>query len=175
MKMSRRRLLLGALGGGAALAGAGLLGYAPAGGALADGGHDYRFLLEGDRAVLAAVVPVFLAGALPEAGRDGLVRQVLRDVDTGITHLSERTRAELRELFELLDGKLGRVVVAGIWSSWAEARPAELEAFLSSWRHSYLDLLRTAYAGLHDLVLGVWYGTPAAWPSIHYPGPPPIL
>ena len=37
------------------------------------------------------------------------------------------------------------------------------------------ELLRSAYAALHDLVLGAWYGNPDNWPGIGYPGPAEIL
>jgi hypothetical protein len=51
----------------------------------------------------------------------------------------------------------------------------EVAAFLQGWRTSRLGLLRSAYAALHDLVLGAWYGTPDTWEAIGYPGPPEIL
>lgn len=175
MRLSRRQLLGFGLLGGATLAGAGWIGMAPATGVLDDPGHRYGVLGASDRAVLAAVVPVLLAGALPETGRDGLILDIVRDVDGAIGLLPLRTQAELRQLFDLLSGKLGRVVLAGVRADWGHADAATIDAFLSDWRNSYLDLLKTAYAGLHDLVLGVWYGNPAAWPGIHYPGPLPIL
>lgn len=175
MKLSRRQLLVYGLSGGAALAGAGLVGLAPAGGVLADTGYAYGFLGEADRAVLAAVVPVLLAGAMPEAGREAGVLATVRGVDQAILYLPERTRAELRQLFDLLGGKLGRVVLAGVWADWPQADAKSVDAFLNDWRASYVELLRAAYAGLHDLTMAVWYGNPEAWPSIHYPGPPAIL
>lgn len=175
MNLNRRQLLIFGLTGGAALAGAGLLGFAPAGGVLDDPGHRYGVLNEADRAVLAAVVPVILDGALPAENPEESVRAVLRDIDGAIGLLPLRVRAELRQLFDLLDGKLGRVVLAGVWASWAQASPEAIDGFLNDWRGSYLDLLRTAYGGLHELVLGVWYGNPASWPTIRYPGPPAIV
>ncbi|MBI2382383.1 MAG: hypothetical protein HYV16_16665 [Gammaproteobacteria bacterium] len=168
MLLSRRQLLVHALQGGALLAGAPAL-------ALAETSMASRFLTEADQLILAAVVPVILAGALPVEGRKAAIEGVIRDLDSAIAHLPERTRDELRQLFELLDGRLSRLALTGLWAQWAELRPAQVEEFLGEWRESYLDLLRTAYAGLHDLILGVWYGTPAAWSGIGYGGPPPIL
>lgn len=168
MLLSRRQLLVHALAGGALLAGAPVLDLAAA-------PLPTRFLAESDQLMLQAVVPAILAGALPVEGRKAAIAGVIRDLDGAIAHLPERTRAELRELFELLDGRLSRLALTGLWAGWAELRPAQADGFLNEWRASYVDLLRAAYAGLHDLILGVWYGTPAAWAGTGYGGPPPIL
>jgi len=45
---------------------------------------------------------------------------------------------------------------------------------LGRWQHSRLALLRSAYDGLHQLVLAAWYGNSRAWPAIGYPGPPSL-
>jgi hypothetical protein len=74
-------------------------------------------------------------------------------------------------LFGLLGFAPARVLLAGLWPSWA--RPARRgRDFLQGWRTSRLGLLRSAYAALHDLTFGAWYGTPDTWPAIGYPGPP---
>jgi hypothetical protein len=43
---------------------------------------------------------------------------------------------------------------------------------LARWQASRVSLLRSAYGGLHQLLLAAWYGNPLAWQAIGYPGPP---
>lgn len=138
-----------------------------------DTDHTYRFLTEEDRIIVAAIAPVMLAGALPSGSRDKL-REVVRGVDYAISLLTDATREELRDLFGVLGNASGRVVLAGVWSHWSHARPNDIEEFLDEWRGAYLDLLRQGYLGLHELIMAAWYGNPASWEAVGYPGPPRI-
>ncbi len=136
-----------------------------------------RGLTLSGRTIIAAIVPAMLAGALPEAGeaRRKAIAQTVEGVGIAIAGLSAAAQKELAELFTLLDIAPVRVLLAGLWPRWEEASPAEVAAFLQGWRASRLGLLRSAYAALHDLVLGAWYGNPDTWEGIGYPGPPEIL
>jgi hypothetical protein len=173
--LTRRQFIQAGLVGGAALAAAGLfysrsLKEAPAG-AVPQG------LTLPERAIIGALVPAILAGALPESGearRQAIVRTV-DGVGVAIAGLSAAAQKELAELFALLGFAPARVLLAGLWPAWEQASVAEVAEFLQGWRFSRFALLRSAYAGLHDLVLGAWYGTPETWERIGYPGPPEIL
>ena len=126
---------------------------------------------------MAAIVPAVLAGALPPAGearREAIARTV-DGVGVAIAGLSAPAQKELAELFTLLGFAPARVLLARLWPAWEAATPADIAAFLEGWRESRFALLRSAYAGLHDLVLGAWYGTPDTWERIGYPGPPEML
>ncbi len=68
----------------------------------------------------------------------------------------------------------GRRVFAGVASPWNEAPPDEIEAFLARWQSSRWALKRSAYDGLHQLVMAAWYAQPRAWASIGYPGSPSL-
>lgn len=173
--ITRRQFIKAGIVGGAALAAAGLfhsrsLKEAPAG-AVPQG------LTLSARAIIGALVPAILAGALPESGeaRRQAVARTVDGVGVAIAGLSAAAQKELGELFALLGFAPARVLLAGLWPRWEEASAADIAAFLEGWRTSRLGLLRSAYAALHDLVLGAWYGTPEAWPAIGYPGPPEIL
>jgi hypothetical protein len=174
--ITRRELLKWALIGGAGLA----TGCVRVGGAareatpFEDNEHPYGFLTEEDRIIVAAIVPVMLAEALPPTGdqREQSLREIVRGVDYAIGLLTDATREELRDLFDVLGNALGRVVLAGIWSGWASAKPDDVAEFLDGWRNAYLDLLRQGYQGLHELIMAAWYGNPASWAAIGYPGPP---
>ena len=173
--ITRRQFIKAGIVGGAALTAAGIfysrsLKEAPAG-AVPQG-----LTLPG-RAIVAAIVPVVLAGALPASGeaRRQAVARTVDGVGVAIAGLSAAAQKELSELFSLLGIAPARVLLAGLWPSWEQASAAEVAAFLQGWRESRFALLRSAYAGLHDLVLGAWYGTPDTWERIGYPGPPEML
>ncbi len=129
------------------------------------------FLGAADVEMLRAIAPVLLDGALPPERRAGAIEDVIAGVEIAISRLPPATRAELRELFDLLGFWPARVLAAGVWSPWAEADAAEIETFLAGWRASWIGLLRTAYLALHELVMAAWYGNPKSWARIGYPGP----
>ena len=133
---------------------------------------------ESDRraVVLAALIPVFLEGALPATGeaRAELITRTIAGVEKAIAGLSLATQKEIGELFDLLSFAPTRMIIAGIWSAWPEATPEAIGRFLESWRHSRFDLLKSGYAALHDLIFGAWYARPDTWAAIDYPGPPKV-
>jgi hypothetical protein len=96
-------------------------------------------------------------------------------VGVAIAGLSASAQREIAELFGLLGVAPARMLVAGVWPSWENASAADIAAFLERWRTSRFALLRSAYAALHDLVLGAWYGDAGSWAAIGYPGPPEVL
>jgi hypothetical protein len=126
------------------------------------------------RRIVTAMAPAFLAGALPQAAaeRHAAIVETVDAVDTAIGGLPPGTQAELTQLFGLLSFTPARIVVAGLWPDWDHASPDAVEAVLARWQASRIALLRSAYDGLHQLVLAAWYGNPRAWPAIGYAGPP---
>jgi hypothetical protein len=129
----------------------------------------------GARAVLAAIIPVLLEGALPATSDAPAARaETLARVEAAIAGLPPSTRKEIAELFSLLGFAPTRCLVAGVWSSWSEAAPDSVAAFLARWRDSRFVLLRSAYAALHQLVFAAWYADPRAWPATGYAGPPSL-
>ena len=125
------------------------------------------------RAVVAAIAPVMLAGALP-ANDPVLLRELVAGVGQAIDGLPPAVRKEVDQLFALLSFAPTRALIAGVWSPWHEASPASIGAFLDRWRDSRLALLRSAYGALHQLVFAAWYGNSNAWPAIGYAGPPSL-
>ncbi len=125
-------------------------------------------------AVLSAVVPVFLDGALPAdpAAARLAVRETVASVGDAIAGLPPAAQHELAQLFSLLGFAPARIALARVSSPWPEAGRDEVAAFLARWRESSFLLFRSAYAALHQLVFAAWYGNPASWPAIGYPGPP---
>ena len=156
--------------------------------ALAAGGAAYRlvrgpvppgrFVLDGAaRAALAAIVPAMLGEALPHGGdaRSRALDGAIAGVGTAIHGLPLAAQQEVQDLFGLLALAPARRFVAGVKDGWPEADPAQVAAFLQSWRTHRLATLQTAYLALHDLILGAWYADAAHWAAIGYPGPLPEL
>ncbi|WP_058049402.1 hypothetical protein [Janthinobacterium sp. Ant5-2-1] len=173
MGMRRRSFLkLGVLG--AAVLAAGGAAYRLVRGPALPG----RFVLDGEaRAALAAIVPAMLGSALT---RDATARAAALDgaiagVDTAIRGLPLAAQQEVQDLFGLLALAPARRFVAGVDKGWLDAEPAQVAAFLQSWRTHRLATLQTAYLALHDLILGAWYADAAHWAAIGYPGPLPEL
>lgn len=173
--VTRRQFIKAGLIGGVALTAAGLFYSRSLKEALSTAAS--RGLTLSVRTIIAALVPAMLAGVLPESGeaRRKAIAQTVDGVGVAIAGLSAAAQKELSELFALLGISPVRVLLAGLWPRWEEASPAEIAAFLQGWRMSRLELLRSAYAALHDLVLGAWYGNPDTWEGIGYPGPPEML
>jgi hypothetical protein len=174
---TRRTFLAAGIAGGAALAVAYWLRETPS--YAAAGGADASPLAALDRnapAIVAALVPVVLDGALPARGdgRAAATAQTVDDVGRAIAGLAPAAQRELAELFSLLGFAPARIVLAGVRAPWTEARPEEVAAFLERWRTSRWMLLRSAYDALHQLIVAAWYGNPQSWPTIGYPGPPAI-
>ena len=130
----------------------------------------------GRTAILSALIPVVLAGALPAqaSAAEPLIVRTIGGIEQTIVGLSLPAQKEIGELFDLLAFAPTRILAAGLWSPWPEATPEALAAFLESWRHSRFDLLKSGYAALHDIIFGAWYAHPDSWEAIGYPGPPEV-
>ncbi len=127
------------------------------------------------RAVIAAIVPVLLEGALADVQASVEARaEVVAGVDRAVAGLPPASRKELEQLFALLSFAPTRCLLAGVWSPWPQASRASIASFLASWRDSRFDLLRSGYGALHQLVLAAWYGNARSWPMIGYGGPPSL-
>lgn len=129
------------------------------------------------RTVVRAIAPVILLGAFPAADpeRAGALERITQGVALAVGALSAASQKEVAELFALLAFAPTRIAVAGLTSPWEQASAADIEAFLKRWQHSRLDLLKSGYQALHDLVLGAWYADPQSWATIGYAGPPALV
>jgi hypothetical protein len=127
-------------------------------------------------AIVAAIASVLLDGALPgdAAGRGAAVDATVANVARAVAGLPPGAQHELGQLFALLAFAPTRIALAGVSPSWREARGEDVAAMLSRFRDSRFLLLRSAYAALHQLVFAAWYGDPASWAAIGYPGPPEL-
>lgn len=145
--------------------------------ALLAAGTIYEFSTGADeRAILTAIAPVMLDGALPgdAASRAAAVQEVLRGMDVAVAGLPLELRAQLNQLFGLLRFPLTRRFIAGVRDPWPIAQPQEVARFLLAWRYNRSARLRGAYDALHQLLMASWYGNERAWTAIGYAGPPHV-
>ncbi len=170
---TRRQFLKYGVAGALALAAAGIARGQPADRAYraASGTEPLTILGADDRAVLAAVAPVLLAGT--GAAREP-VDAVVGSVDRAVAALPPHLQREVLQLLALLGSWAGRRWIAGVASPWPQASGADVAAFLERWRFSRWALLQQGYHALHDLVLAAWYARPDSWPAIGYAGPPEV-
>jgi len=173
---TRRTFLLAGLAGTAALVAAGWLRstrVAPG----RQGSEQGTAALSADaNDVLSAVIPVFLAGALPadtDAAK-GALRETIASVGVAIAGLPPAAQRELAQLFSLLGFAPARVALTGVSSAWRDAGSDDVAAFLERWRTSSFLMFRSAHAALHQLVFAAWYGNAESWAAIGYPGPPKL-
>ena len=136
--------------------------------------HDGRVDRAESDAVLVAIAPVMLHGALPEssAAHREAVQATVRQVQAAMEMLPLAAQRELAQLFALLTWAPTRFALTGLVSPWETATADVVAGALLALRDSSVALKRSAYAALHQLVLGAWYASAEAWPAIGYPGPP---
>jgi hypothetical protein len=136
----------------------------------------HRIIDEDAARMVAALIPVILAGALPEepAARARAVRETVDAFDRAVSGLTPSVQDEVGQLFSFLSFAPTRIGFAGLWVPVDEATPEELKAFLTRWRSSSFDLQRYSYNALTQLIQAAWYGNGASWTAIGYPGPPPL-
>jgi hypothetical protein len=148
----------------------------PAHAAEPDTDRNFTNLTSADADALTRIIPVMLLGALPQdrGQLNAAVGEVIRGVDITIGYQSLSVRGEIRDLFGLLTKGVTRALVAGVWTSWENASDQDVRKFLMSWRDSRLGMLRSAYIGLNNLIVGSWYSNPMSWARIGYPGPPKL-
>src|SRR5262249_27014241 len=120
----------------------------------------YRVLDEESAATIAALVPVVLAGALPEeqSARTRAMAENVETFDGAVSSLAPAIQEEIGQLFSFLHFAPTRAAFAGLWDPVSESSAAELRAFLMRWRTSRFDLQRASYHALTQLIQASWYG-----------------
>ena len=137
---------------------------------------NYQFLDAQTAALAAALVPVVLAGALPAeaAARARAIEEVTGGFDRAVAGLAPAVRKEVDELFSILRFPPVRLMFTGLWSPVEESSTEEIAAFLTRWRRSRFEIQRAGYQAITQLIQAAWYGNPASWAFIGYPGAPAI-
>ena len=179
MKLTRRQLIKTGLVGGGVLA---ISGYVSKGVFWGAGtkpavveGQTLQHLTAEDAKMLAAVVPVVLQDALPGNAqqREALAQEVIGALDLVFDGMIPAVRKEAGQLFTLLKLAPARWLTTRI-TSWDNASPQSVKAWLDRWQHSDTQLFQTAYDAIQQMIMGAWYGNPKSWQLVGYPGPPEL-
>jgi hypothetical protein len=170
---SRRELLKVGLLGSLALTGAGYVGGFVARAQAAQG--KLAFFRPGDEALARAVIRSFLSGILPAepAANRQAVEESLATTDRYFAALSPATQGEAQQALGLMNLAPVRWLL-GVWSPWASAGEAQVNAALEALRTSRLATARQIFQLLSAMATVGWYGQPASWAAIGYPGPPTV-
>lgn len=169
--MNRRQWIGSGVAAAAVLLAAGLIFESQDDSAPADS-YRFRALDEADRAILAAILPVMLAGSLPR--NEDALRSAIEGFDAAIAGVTPSTQSEVAQLFMILRVAPLRMIATGIMRPWHLATDDEITRFLNGWRYSNIASLRSAYDALHQTAYAAWYGNPQSWPQVGYPGPPKL-
>ena len=165
--MKRRSLLKLGLGGAV------LLGVVGGGLALLKPGLVDGHMSPSARELMQAVALSVMDGLWPAAGpaRDAALQAHLDRVDANIGGYPAAVRAELSQLFALLDSSGGRLALIGMSQDWPQASAAEIQKIMNELRLSSLDLRQQIYHALRDLNTIAFFTAPEHWASSGYPGP----
>ena len=123
--------------------------------------------------LLEALIRGFLGPALTTAAvkPEDALATCKQNVLAGISGLPPLVQAEIGELLDMLSHPVGRRLLGGPASEWRQATDEELSKFLTGLRFHSLTMLRPAYSGLHNIVLGSWYSADISWDAIGYARP----
>lgn len=137
-------------------------------------GYRFRFLTRDDIVLFEALLPALVGPAMAEepALRRTQIRDTIERIDAGIHQFGPANQKELRGLFDLLNFSVTRVTVARVWSGWANASTAEVDAFLNRWRTSGIGLFNNGYIALTKVSNVAFYGHENHWHVSGYAGPP---
>ncbi|WP_282110049.1 TAT leader-containing periplasmic protein [Shewanella algicola] len=162
--MKRRTFITGAFAGTAALA-LGVNLYSPTLTTASDDIHH--------RVLFSVFIPIFLDGSLPEVAnhREMAINRTLDAIVQSIDHLPQAQQDELMELLDLLEGRFGLLLLSGSMTPLLGRDPQQLIDMLESWRYNFLDMLKTAYSGLRELIMASYYACPEHWGNLRYAKP----
>ncbi|MFI5401193.1 MAG: hypothetical protein ACHQZQ_09105, partial [SAR324 cluster bacterium] len=122
-----------------------------------------------------AVISSFLDWTLPAdpAARDEAVARTISAADRYFSSYTPAVQAEALQALDLV-GLAPVRWLGGLWSPWESASPGSVNRFLERLRTGRLSLARQVFRFLEGMATVGWYGQPAAWPAIGYPGPPNV-
>ncbi|MGX5221290.1 twin-arginine translocation pathway signal protein [Pseudomonas segetis] len=172
-EISRRGFLKTGLIGTAFLATAGLTATL-SGCSASTPANGFKVIRTSDIALLTAIIPVIIEGAVPPAQMPQAVAGTLQSLDNSLDHLSPELLKLTIQLFDVLALPVTRGPLTGVWGSWENASAADVHHFLDRWQNSSIGLLKMGHESLVKLVQMSWYSRPESWASCGYPGPPTV-
>lgn len=170
LTLGRREFLRAGLFGSALLAGG--AGVASLSGCSAPmtAAEGYLHLRQADLELLTPLVPVILAGALPNGEAD--VQRALKRLDTLFDSPSRGSRDALFKLYDVLQLGAFRWWVMDAWAHPASLSTEDLDNGMAKWSRKQNSFARLAFNGLCQPLALAWYTDPDIAKGTGYPGPP---
>jgi hypothetical protein len=97
-----------------------------------------------------------------------------RRVDGIVALLPGPERKEIGQLVRLFENALAGFALDGQLRTFTDSTPEQQDVRIRAWQTSRYRLRRSGFRALKKIVYGAYYGAPAAWPAIGYPGPPRV-
>ena len=185
---TRRGFLKKTVAGAALLAAAGAVPLALRKTRLRPAKQPLRFFTPAEYSVFAAVAERVLARGPADVPAD--LAAVLRarpaapapaDLDVAgradafLAPLDAASAKDLKQLLALFDNALFSFATGGPPRPFTRMSAAEQDAHLERWATSRMAVRRTGFQALKRLSAAVYYGAPATYASVGYPGPPDEL
>jgi len=168
MAGSRRGLLEKTLGGAALLALAGAVPLALRKTRLQAPAKPLQFFTPAEYSIWAAVAGRVLTDAPPHV-------EVAEKADAFLALLSENDARDMKRLLALFDNALYSFLRGGPPRPFTQMTPEEQDARLLAWQSSRIAIERSGFQALKRLSSAVYFGDPATYASVGYPGPPTEL
>lgn len=93
-------------------------------------------------------------------------------IDALVALMPPEGRKEVRQLVGLFENALAGLLLDGQWRTFTGSPPEQQEARIRAWMRSRYTVRRTGYRALKKIVVSSYFGSPATWKAIGYPGPP---
>lgn len=98
----------------------------------------------------------------------------LKNLDQAFFGLSRENQKDLKLVMKLVDYRVVRFLVLGLWKPFENASSREIEESLTHWSAHAAQDLQKAFDAVRKLVLATWYADPLSQVDTGYPGPPTI-
>ena len=170
LPLGRREFLRAGLLGSALLAGGASVASLSGCSAPMTAADGYLHLRPADIALLTPLVPVILAGALPNGEAD--VQRALKRLDTLFDSPSQGSREALFKLYDVLQLGAFRWWVMDAWAHPASLNSEEIDQGMAKWSRKQNSFARLAFNGVCQPLMMFWYTDPDVARSTGYPGPP---
>ena len=138
-------------------------------------GNNQDDIIHSHRHLFSVLLPVFLDGILPKTmsfeKREHFHNQTLLSMSENTNKLNDKQKSDLSTLLNLLDSRLGSLLLTAEMTHITHRSANELITMLNVWREGFMSLQQMAYFSLRELILASFYSIPEHWSLISYSKP----
>ena len=97
---------------------------------------------------------------------------IAAQIDAHVATLHPADQAELQQALHLLENALAGLLLDGRTQPFSVASPEARDRALRAWQSSSIGALRRGFKALRGLCASTYFGNPAVYAAVGYPGPP---